>query len=57
MPKRNTHGVRHERRLRTDKSGAVGARSAYAKKVRSGRQTYGPGCCAHRIRLPYYHEG
>jgi len=26
-------------------------KSKYAKKVRAGNQMYGPGCCAHKLKL------
>lgn len=28
-----------------------GAASKYAQKLKSGNMMYGPGCCAHRIKL------
>lgn len=28
--------------------------SKYAKKVRAGNQMYGPGCCAHNVKLDYW---
>jgi len=33
---------------------ARGKRSRYAEKQARGQQMYGPGCCAHRIRLDYW---
>lgn len=27
--------------------------SQYAQKVRRRKQMYGPGCCAHAVKVPY----
>lgn len=43
-----------KRKTRRDKIKATGGApkgtSKYARKVRSGRQMYGPGCCGHDKR-------
>lgn len=31
-----------------------GKRSKYAAKKEAGNQMYGPGCCAHSVRVPYW---
>ncbi len=33
----------------------LGVESKYAQKVRGDRQLYGPGCCAHKVRVPERH--
>jgi hypothetical protein len=30
--------------------------SRYEKKRRAGNQMYGPGCCAHTVKLLSYHK-
>jgi hypothetical protein len=51
MAKRNQQTVRIEHQKK------VGHTSKYAQKVRAGNQMYGPGCCAHRVRLDYWKGG
>lgn len=36
---------------------ARGKRSKYAAKVASGRQLYGPGCCAHTTKVVRSYNG
>lgn len=43
--KRNNHSFKVMRRRSTEN--ASGENSRYARKVRGGKQDYGPGCCGH----------
>ena len=45
--KRNQESNRKNRRKVSAKYLAGGGNSKYARKVKSGNQMYGPGCCAH----------
>lgn len=45
--KRNKQTVKASRKAGRYEAGRTGNNSDYAKKVQSGNQLYGPGCCAH----------
>ena len=44
----------HRKARRTH--GTIGVKSKYARKRATGNQMYGPGCCAHKIRLTNWSE-
>lgn len=48
--KRRTLSSRAMRNLRNAAKGVGRGNSRYAAKVAAGKQMYGPGCCAHKLR-------
>lgn len=52
--KRNKQSSRVMRRRSTETT--IGENSRYALKAKSGKQWYGPGCCAHHRNVNYNAE-
>lgn len=46
--------IKSARAARNEKRGTVGNKSKYGQKSRRGEQMFGPGCCAHRVKLDYW---
>lgn len=51
MAKQNIQSVRNARYERNGTNPDGTGKSKYSKKVREGKQMYGPGCCAHSVRV------
>ena len=54
--KRNESVNQKNRRKSSAQYLAGEGNSKYAAKVKAGRQMYGPGCCAHTIKSPFFNK-
>lgn len=53
--KRNKQSSKVMRRRSTES--ATGENSRYARKAKSGKQMYGPGCCGHGRKVVKFTHG
>jgi hypothetical protein len=49
--KRNKKSTRAMRNKTNAERGIGKGNSPYAQKVKRGEQMYGPGCCAHKLKV------